>query len=241
MAETVDIAAPWVLVSSDDIRDIPRLNRIEQASSHIPAEMREGLIKAGLNPTRRTGKHSAALARAGVLISMLPDLWEILACRVDRVAMLHSADDCFDVSHSDPAWSGLILVSMPPASPVGDLRLAEGIIHEAMHHNLSALEETVCLVATEARSYSPWKECDRPASGVLHGLYVFGCIAYALRQLIDLGALDAPQAAHARRRIVEIGEEFDAVDHDELRGVLSSVGCEVHAMAMNALRLSKLG
>jgi len=30
-------------------------------------------------------------------------------------------------------WRHLIFVSLPPPTPVGDLRLAEAIVHEAMH------------------------------------------------------------------------------------------------------------
>lgn len=238
MTEVIDIAAPWAPLSDDDIQKIPRLGRIEQASSQIPAEARCAIISAGLELTHRTATHDAALARADILISKLPDLWEIIAHRVDRVAILHSADDCFDVSHSDPAWPGLILVSMPPATPVGDLRLIEGIVHEAMHHHLSALEETICLAAPEVQSYSPWKESDRPASGILHGLFVFGCIAHSLRRLIDVGALDAEQVAHSRSRIIEIAEEFGTVDHEVLLGALTNAGRHVHARSMNALRFA---
>jgi HEXXH motif-containing protein len=45
-----------------------------------------------------------------------------------------------------------------------------------MHLNLTFLERSVELVRKMELLYSPWKANTRPVSGVLHGLYVFGCI-----------------------------------------------------------------
>jgi len=96
---------------------------------------------------------------------------------------LDALGDWHDVSHSEPRWPHLIFVSLPPPTHVGDLRLAEAIVHEAMHLNLSLAEGRTSLIEDDTQLYSPWRSTARPAGGVLHGVYVF---AVLLRFFEDL-------------------------------------------------------
>lgn len=236
MTDLAVIAAPWALHVQGEAAEARKLDRLETMPDNVPTEAARIFRQLNLELTPRTAADNVALARAGSLISRIPDLWNVVAMRVNRVAILHCADQCYDVSHSDPAWPGLICVSMPPSTPVGDLRLAEGIIHEAMHHHLSAVEATTSLVASNRAAYSPWKMSERPASGVLHGTYVFGCIAHALGRLINEGLLDASQSLHAKNRISEIGKELEFIDHEILLAALTEKGRHVHALAIGAVR-----
>ena len=83
---------------------------------------------------------------------------------------LHDSGAEYDVSHSDPAVPFSIFLSVPPAGQTGRLRLAESIIHECMHLQLSIVEKALPLIDEPHAMYC------RPASGVLHGLYVFSVI-----------------------------------------------------------------
>jgi hypothetical protein len=54
---------------------------------------------------------------------------------------LHVADPEFDISHSDPEVPFSIFVSVPGVDePYGPLRLAEQIVHECMHLQLTLIE-----------------------------------------------------------------------------------------------------
>ncbi|MEE8585492.1 MAG: HEXXH motif-containing putative peptide modification protein, partial [Acidobacteriota bacterium] len=62
--------------------------------------------------------------------------------------------------------------------PDGALRVAESVIHETMHLQLSLVERVLPLVRDDAvkELASPWKEEKRHPRGILHGLYVFALI-----------------------------------------------------------------
>jgi hypothetical protein len=68
-----------------------------------------------------------------------PSLAAICAQLVEEIHLLQS-EPGYDVSHSEPRWRRRIFVSIPDrADGVGALRLAENIIHEAMHLQLTVL------------------------------------------------------------------------------------------------------
>ena len=55
-------------------------------------------------------------------------------------------------------------------------RVAEALVHEAMHLQLSLLERRIELVEsdrTKAVAFSPWRNSERDVQGVIHALYVF--------------------------------------------------------------------
>lgn len=83
-----------------------------------------------------------------------------------------------DVSFSDPELPFSIFVSCPPlGAPNRIERLAENIIHEALHLQLSLFERVMPLVlanADETLVYSPWKGEARKMQGLIHGIYIFG-------------------------------------------------------------------
>lgn len=236
MAEAARAPAPWhfeaTALGCAGVGGLALLNRKPEG---LPRAAARVFANMGLESVNRTPSADAALGRAGAIIACVPDLWSIIDNRVERITIVRGAGDCFDTSHSDPAWPGIVLVSIPPPGPVGDLRLAEGIIHEAMHHHLSELESRVMLVREQSLFHSPWRGTNRPAGGVLHGLFVFACVAHAFQTLIGLGNLDENALRHARRRICEIRGEFDDIDHVGLCTALTERGRAVQAAACRAV------
>ncbi len=91
---------------------------------------------------------------------------------------LISSDSDVDISFSDPALPFSIFVSCPPPHvKYGVERLAEGIIHEALHLQLSLFERAEPLIvhnSDKTLNYSPWKGEGRTLRGLVHGIYVFG-------------------------------------------------------------------
>lgn len=115
----------------------------------------------------------------------------------------------FDTGYSDPAVPfSIFLGAHSVHARVTALRMAEGVLHETMHLQLSLIEDVVPLVnaGTELRQ-SPWQMRPRPTQGILHGLYVFRVVQDWFRQLVAEGALDEADLRHALRRI-------DQIDHD---------------------------
>jgi HEXXH motif-containing protein len=139
----------------------------------------------------------ASLERAFDLIERVPTLSRTVAYLVRSVHVL-TATPCFDVSHSDPEVPFSIFVSVPGGDEAhGPTRLAEAIVHECMHLQLTFIERALPMVADMGYNlFSPWQECLRPVQGVLHGLYVFGVVDAFLEAL-------EPNLEEDERRFVE--------------------------------------
>lgn len=115
----------------------------------------------------------------------------------------------YDVSYSEPSLPFSIFVGVSPGECInGDLRIAEGILHECMHLQLTLIEDELPLVeASDKLHHSPWKGTHRPTRGVLHALYVFRVIQDFFRQLSASVELNEPQRSHILKRLREIDLE----------------------------------
>lgn len=172
---------------------------------------------------------------AASLIDEIPDLASILYRCVHEIIVLRPPDDAYDVSHSDPRWATRIFVSIPGLSETAPLRVAEAIVHEAMHLNLTFLERRAELASTTRTLYSPWKTEPRPALGVLHGVYVFGCIHSFLRHLCRAHRFSEQQENHIRKRLADICGEVALIDRPQLLSCLSANGVSVAEGAFAAI------
>ena len=152
------------------------------------------------------------LDRALWLLSLAPGCSAAVSALAWTLIPLSPPSPEYDVSHSDPHVPFSIFVSLTDAPQKNvALRLAEAILHETMHLQLSLIEEAVPLVAHEgATSYSPWKEEQRPIGGVLHGLYVFRSIDDFLRDLPP-DQLTASERNHVAGRRGDIAGEIELV------------------------------
>ena len=129
------------------------------------------------------------------------------------------SDDEVDISFSDPQVPLSIFVSCPSVQAVHAVeRLAESIIHEALHLQLSLVERVEPLVeesASQLLVHSPWKGEDRTVQGVLHGAYVFGNLLVFWTWVAEKRP-DSAEFAKARVRTIEA----------EMRDVSHLVRCQ---------------
>lgn len=133
-----------------------------------------------------TPEMGQAIAEATSLICLVPSLANTVSALVQSVHVLRTADPCIDISFSEPAIPFSIFLSVSEGA-AADLRIAEAIIHESMHLQLSLVEEIVPLVMdNRVTLYSPWKHGKRPLSGVIHALYVFRVIDQWLASIATL-------------------------------------------------------
>ncbi len=99
------------------------------------------------------------LREAITLLNPIPTLFATVAALVRSIHVLDPADDAYDVSFSEPNIPFSIFVSVPQSNRVTNaLRIAEAIIHEAMHLQLTLIEKYVPLVIrTQKKIFSPWR------------------------------------------------------------------------------------
>lgn len=157
---------------------------------------------------------------AFALIDISPTLKSAIDVLVKSIHII-DAEPGYDVSFTDPGLAFSIFVSVPADNKNADLRLAESIIHEAMHLQLSALEKLITLVHDEkSKVYSPWKKMLRPISGIMHALYVFSSI----KQWLEI-IKDTPFGRdYALTRIREIREELDLLEYENCYDSLTDSG-----------------
>jgi HEXXH motif-containing protein len=163
------------------------------------------------------------LENAADVLGTVDGLLNTLGLLVKTVHLLE-APIGFDVSHSDPELPFSICISLPQRGEADAVpRLAEAILHESMHLQLSMIEREVPLIAEDLEcAYSPWKHEVRPISGLLHGLYVFAVIHQVCERWVE------PQAEGIRychKRRAEIEREVTTLP-ERPRG-LSSIGSDL--------------
>ena len=183
-----------------------------------------GLEFASEEDMNETG-FQGVLSNALELIRSVPPLLGTVAGLCRSLHVLVATDMEFDSSYSDPSLPFSIFVSCPPPTALNRVeRLAENIVHEALHLQLSLVEAAEPLVVEnqeETRLFSPWKNGPRTVHGILHGVYVFG----NLRYFWNCAAASRPQfSTFAERRIEEIGCELAKVDQLPTNPALSQMG-----------------
>jgi HEXXH motif-containing protein len=193
--------------------------RVVPPPSDVAAHVQAG----GLQLAEIKGSDSGLFAEAAEAIAWAPSLAAIVATRVAAVHLLQ-AEPGYDVSHSEPHWRVRIFVSVPDRrDEVGALRLAEGVIHEALHLHLTELEAIGPLVRDHTgRLTSPWRPEPRSFGGVLHGAFVF----VGLKAYFDAVTAPPESAAgrHLDQRRAEIAEELAQVDLTALAAGLTEPG-----------------
>lgn len=175
----------------------------------------------GLNPKKVVDEsacqHISEAARE--IVAIVPACSVSVSELVRTIHMIDAAGEDYDSSYSDPAMPFSIFISVPASlgrRPL--LRVAEGLVHEAMHLQLS-LFESICQLVDESvgwRLYSPWKRTKRQTQGILHGLYVFGVLKWMWMKVRTTSNSDEDRR-FAEKRIREIAEDVEAV-----RGVIES-------------------
>ena len=158
-------------------------------------------------------------------IKIGPGLFESVLALVRSVHLLEASGHGFDTSYSDPKLPCSIFVSVPTNERHAELRLAESIVHEAMHLQLTILENEMSLVDDiYSTGYSPWQDTDRPVSGLLHGLYVF-CVIYQWLEKFRKGVVSGEDVdEYITRRQNEIAKEIATVTELQNSPALTEFG-----------------
>jgi len=159
-------------------------------------------------------------------LACLPTLHHTVAKLVRVCHLIKSGDDDYDVSYSDPQVPFSIFVSVPQRRRANDaLRVAESIVHEAMHLQLTLIEQATPLVhpSTE-RYFSPWKGAYRSPQGVLHALYVFRVIDQCLERLLALPGWPLSSTDHMRYRRREIAAQVREIETFKDSPALTALG-----------------
>ena len=192
-------------------------------------------VTAGMFPQLRMVRDpdtavSAILASAVGLLSRDLGLEESIGSLVRSIHVLRT-DPGYDTSHSDPSIPFSIFVSVPTENERDVVfRVAESVLHEAMHLQLTLMEKSVPMVTCGSQGYSPWQRRERPVQGLLHGLYVFAVI----HQFAScLAALDETLRVAAQRRCGEIAEEVSELD--DFAPALSETGRNLRSGCLTSI------
>lgn len=105
---------------------------------------------------------------------------------VRNIHLLKLEDNEYDTSYSLPNIPFSIFISIPSQRINKDsLRVAEAILHETMHLQLTLIEEITPLVRqSNLKYFSPWKNEYRNARGIIHALYVFRTIREFIKKIL---------------------------------------------------------
>jgi HEXXH motif-containing protein len=172
---------------------------------------------------RATDLIEAALV---TVVKPFPFLWSAISELAWRCHPLLASDEDYDVSFSDPAIPFSVFVSAPIRGDRSSLlRVAESLVHETMHLQLTLFETLSPLIdkTCDGFMYSPWKRQERPLHGILDGAYVFFVLRWMWRQVADTSE-DSIDRNFALRRITEIDDEISTVPSLESSPALTEKG-----------------
>lgn len=177
------------------------------------------------------------LEEAFAVLNRIPTLMQTIVALVRSIHLIKPDNSDHDISFSEPHVPFSIFVSVPHEPCVADtLRVAEAVVHEAMHLQLTLIEQQVPLTfSTSEKYYSPWRNEYRNAQGILHAIYVFTAIARALDELRLNGVLALDGTSHIHKRCIEITEQFVKVQSFRPPLELTPAG----AALVNRLMLAK--
>ena len=225
MSDSIGLGAPWFLTSSPNpVLSARTTGPLACRVSDVPRDLLPVIRKEGL-AVDLTDKLRILLSPAQDWLKVVPDLERLILGVVGHLHPLAS-EPGYDVSHSQPCWPDRVFVSCPErADGIGALRLAEAVVHEAMHLHLTNEEERSALVRmSTGLAYSPWRNASRPIQGVLHGLFVFTCIHHFLSRVASTVPLTADLNAYVAHRLNTIDAELRQVDVTGLLSRLTARG-----------------
>lgn len=152
------------------------------------------------------------LSEAINLIKTIPSLSQSVFTLVKSLHLLKLDDDAYDVSFSEPQVPFSIFISIPKRRVESDfLRVAEAIVHEGMHLQLSLIEKIVPLIkSNEQKFYSPWRDEYRNSTGILHALYVFNVIQSFYTSLSR--SLRSVDLVYIKKRRDEVASQVSKVE-----------------------------
>ena len=194
-------------------RDSAQVFQIELLDMDIARPYEESGVKFysedDINGENMTGR----IAEAVNILRSIPTLFMTVTALIRSVHLIDAGDDDYDVSFSEPHIPFSIFVSVPRASCINNtLRVAEALVHEAMHLQLTLVEKLVPLVTqTQRRIFSPWRGEYRSVRGVLHALYVFRIVDRFLEALLPVDTYYAGGLEYIQMRREEIYSQINTI------------------------------
>ncbi len=164
-------------------------------------------------------------------------LVDCVAQLVRVIGVLESTIPEEDVSYSHPEVPFSIFVSVcNERSTVASARVAESILHEAMHLRLSLIQKVVNLLNPgrrgRAQHFTPWRQEKRPANGVLHGIFVFRAILEFFWRLVSDNK-DDKVVKYSEQRIQEISSQLVQVRDFYKSPALNATGAGLARQLVN--------
>jgi hypothetical protein len=170
---------------------------------------------------------TACLKDAFEIIRHIPVLFKTIRLLVRSVHIIKPEDNEVDISFSEPHIPLSVFVSIPQKNtPINALRVAEAIVHEAMHLQLSFIENLIPLIDDKELFYSPWKKQYRSAQGILHALYVFRVIDNFFKDLLLQNKLSINLDNYLKERRQEISNQINQVQTFRKSSCLTTTGKE---------------
>ncbi|MFI5936750.1 aKG-HExxH-type peptide beta-hydroxylase [Actinoplanes sp. NPDC051494] len=168
--------------------------------------------RLGLVPAPRLD--DAALRRWRAVFG---EAWRLLVTLVPEDARVVAAVlECIVPVESDPAARGISASSadaygaVAMSEPADATALAVGLLHEAQHSILNAVQYLFDLLGSPATlGYSPWRDDPRPASGILHGAYAYLTVTRFWRAHRAGGLLAQFEFARWRAAVAAAAEGLD--------------------------------
>jgi HEXXH motif-containing protein len=153
------------------------------------------------------------LADAITILTLVPTLANTVATLAKALHVIKPKNGEYDVSFTEPDIPFSVFVSVPfKRGPNDMLRTAEGILHEAMHLQLTLIEQITPLVKHSSKKYySPWRDECRTAQGVLHALYVFRVIDQFLEYINAISSSVDKCTDYVHKRRKQIAEQIAEV------------------------------
>ena len=161
------------------------------------------------SPDRIPNRIDAYLDDTFEFLNRVPSAWNTVAALVRSLHVVESKDEDYDISWSTPSLPFSVCLSFPNSwTDVAVARVAESLLHEAMHLQLSLLERVVPLVQGLNRQYfSPWRGEWRDAEGILQALYAFGAIG-AFFEVMPQNSLSPSVQDHIADRLILIRSQM---------------------------------
>jgi HEXXH motif-containing protein len=145
---------------------------------------------------------------------------------IKTIQIIQSSHHDTDISYSHPEIPFSIFLSVcQENTPMANLRVAESIIHEAMHLKLTLIERLIPLIDEKSKItfFSPWRDEERPVRGVLHGLFVFRTLLEFFEEIKFSFALEE-QFKFIENRIRQIRKEISLIRDFENCSALTESG-----------------
>jgi len=199
----IDIGSKPRVLDTCDLVDFPfdSVLHLELLPSNLASRLQSLRLQLATKRDIENMGFDEVLCKSLHLMRVVPPLYGTVAGVCRSVHVLVASTKGYDISYSDPSLPFSIFVSCPTEEePHRWERLAENILHEVLHLQLSLIERIQPLVADGAKEqkvFSPWKQEKRSIGGLLHAIYVFGNLRHFWSQ-VSCSSPDSTAFAQAR-------------------------------------------